>query len=144
MGGIRAVTLFVLVLTVGCGSGASRTTASPSATQPPKPELEFVSDSASHFGGSYIIVGEIRNNFESSCRYVTVYVTVYDSSNRTIAQTMTYTGPPDIKPGSTAGFRLSVGDSRAIDHYRLAADSSNKCSSLAPPPSTPLVLVRGL
>ena len=73
------------------------------------------------------VVGEVQNISPSVLRYVEVIGTFYDSGNRVVATSNTYTNPPDLSPDVKAPFDLIVLSASVpiteIANYELTATS---------------------
>ena len=95
------------------------------------PSLKFLS--SSNFVDAadiFHVVGEVENVSPSVLRFVEVIGTFYDSNNRVVATSNTYTDPPDLSPGAKAPFDLTVLSAsvpvRDIYNYRLTATSEDQ------------------
>lgn len=76
------------------------------------------------------VVGEVQNASPSVLTFVKIIATFYDSSNRVVATSNTYTSPPDLSPNDKAPFDLTVISASIpvgeIKNYRLTATSNGK------------------
>jgi hypothetical protein len=107
------------------------------------PSLKFWS-SSNYIDAADIfhVVGEVQNVSPSVLKFVKVIGTFYDSSNRVVATSSTYTDPPDLSPGGKAPFDLTVLSAsvpvREIYNYRLTATSMDQNISVQSENITPL------
>lgn len=88
------------------------------------------------------VVGEVQNVSPSVLKFVKIIGTFYDSSNRVVATSNTYTDPPDLSPGSKAPFDLTVISAsvpvREIANYRLTATTEDQNISVQSESKSPL------
>ena len=108
------------------------------------PSLKFLS-SSNYIDAADIfhVVGEVQNISPSVLKFVKIIGTFYDSSNRVVATSSTYTDPPDLSPGGKAPFDLTVLSAsvpvREIYNYRLTATSMDQNISVQSENIAPLL-----
>jgi hypothetical protein len=95
------------------------------------PSLKFLSSSDYiDTADIFHVVGEIQNNSPSVLKFVKIIGTFYDSNNRVVATSNTFTDPPDLSAGGKAPFDLTVLSAsvpvREISNYRLTATSEDQ------------------
>jgi len=89
-----------------------------------EPSLQIVSQSSFISDiGSLHIVGEVANNSPSVAKFVRIVGTFYDTNNRVVGTSFTFTQPPDLVAGDTSPFELILSSAsipiQEVDHYVL-------------------------